>query len=148
MGIVRGASALLLVLACGVAVMAARAEGPGSGEVVDATGSLRVPADYRTAYEFMGSWAVGADQGQGAKELHIVYASPGTTAAYRRDGHFPDGAVLVKEVFSAATGDMTTGTVSHADKLSGWFVMMKDSKRQISGQQTLGRRLGVVLVRC
>lgn len=67
MGIARGAFALLLVLACGVAVVAARAEGPGSEGVVDAIGNLRVPADYRTAYEFMGSWAVGADQGQGAK---------------------------------------------------------------------------------
>jgi hypothetical protein len=33
---------------------------------------------------------------------------------------FPDGSVLVKEVFQAATGPMTTGTVSHAET---WFVM-------------------------
>jgi hypothetical protein len=55
---------------------------------------------------------VAADQGKGSKELHDVYASPGTIAAYRRDGKFPDGAVLVKEVFEAATGEMTTGTVT------------------------------------
>jgi hypothetical protein len=30
--------------------------------VVDAEGNLRVPADYRTAYQFLGSWAVAADQ--------------------------------------------------------------------------------------
>jgi hypothetical protein len=30
--------------------------------------------------------------------------------------------VLVKEVFDAATGAMTTGTVSHAQTLKGWFV--------------------------
>jgi hypothetical protein len=63
----------------------------------------------------LGSWAVAADQGQGSKELHVVYASPGTIAAYRRDGRFPNGAVLVKEVFQAATGQMTTGTVSHSE---------------------------------
>src|SRR5262249_16252375 len=63
------------------------------------------------------SWAVAADQGQGSKQLHVVYASPGTIAAYRTDGRFPDGAVLVKEVFKAATGQMTTGTVSHAETL-------------------------------
>jgi hypothetical protein len=40
---------------------------------------------------------------------------------------FLDAAVLVKEVYRAATGQMTTGTVSHADCLRGWFVMMKDS---------------------
>jgi len=28
--------------------------------VVDAEGNLRVPADYRTAYQFLGSWAVAA----------------------------------------------------------------------------------------
>lgn len=46
--------------------------------------------------------------------------------------------MLVKEVFSAATGDMTTGTVSHADKLSGWFVMMKDSKGRFPGNRLWG----------
>jgi hypothetical protein len=96
--------------------------------VVDANGNLRVPADYRTAYQFLGSWAVAADQGQGSKEVHVVYASPGATAAYRKDGRFPDGSVLVKEVFEATTGAMTTGTVSHAQNLKGWFVMVKDSK--------------------
>jgi hypothetical protein len=96
--------------------------------VVDATGNLRVPADYRSAYQFLGSWAVAADQGQGSKEVHVVYASPGAIAAYRKDGRFPDGSVLVKEVFAATTSTMTTGTVSHAQNLKGWFVMVKDSR--------------------
>ena len=99
-----------------------------AGRVDDAEGNLRVPADYRTAYQFLGSWAVAADQGQGSKEIHVVYASPGTIAAYRKDGWFPDGSVLVKEVSEATTGAMTTGDVSHANILKGWFVMMKDSK--------------------
>src|SRR6516162_6212752 len=101
---------------------------PKTEKVVDGSGNLRVPADYRTAYQFLGSWAVAANQGQGSKEVHVVYASPGATAAYRKDGRFPDGSVLVKEVFEAATGAMTTGTVSHAQNLKGWFVMVKDSK--------------------
>jgi len=144
MRIAGGASALLLAaLACGtVAAVAAQAEGPLAGGAVDAAGNLHVPTDYRTSYEFLGTWAVAADQGQGAKELHTVYASPGTTAAYRRDGHFPDGAVLVKEVYGAATGDMTTGTVSHADKLSGWFVMMKDGKGRFPGNKLWGNGWG------
>jgi hypothetical protein len=96
--------------------------------VVDAEGNLRVPADYRTAYQFLGSWAVAADQGEGSKEVHIVYSSPGTIVGYRKDGRFPDGSVLVKEVFEATTGAMTTGNVSHAKILKGWFVMMKDNK--------------------
>jgi hypothetical protein len=95
--------------------------------VVDANGNLKVPADYRTAYQFLGSWAIAAEKGKGSKNIHVVYASPGTIAAYRKDGHFPDGAVLVKEVFQAATKPMKTGTVSHADALKGWFVMVRDS---------------------
>jgi hypothetical protein len=99
---------------------------------------LHVPDDYRTAYQFLGSWAVASDQGQGSKELHVVYASPEAIGAYRKDGRFPDGAVLVKEVFRAATEDMTTGTVSHADTLKGWFVMMKDSKGRFPGNKLWG----------
>jgi hypothetical protein len=96
--------------------------------VTDAAGNLHVPTAYRTTYESLGSWAVAAEQGQGLKELHAVYASPGTIDAYRKDGRFPDGTVLVKEVFQTAIGQMTTGTVSHADALKGWFVMVKDNK--------------------
>src|SRR5215472_4244536 len=34
---------------------------PKIEKVVDTSGNLRVPGDYRTAYEFLGSWAVSAD---------------------------------------------------------------------------------------
>lgn len=94
--------------------------------VVDRAGNMQVLPDYRTAYQLLGTWAVAADKGTGSKEFHVVYASPGTIAAYRKSGHFPDGAVLVKEVFKATTKPMTTGTVSSADTLDGWFVMVKD----------------------
>jgi hypothetical protein len=98
-----------------------------TASVVDETGNLRVPADYRTDYEVLGTWAVAAEDGPGSKQLHVVYASPGTIAAYRKDRHFPDGTVLVKEVFNTTTENMTTGTVSHAGELAGWFVMVKDN---------------------
>src|ERR1700757_3923130 len=106
--------------------------------VVNDKGSLRVPADYRTAYEMLGSWAVAKDDGPGSKQLHVVYASPGTIAAYRKDGHFPDGTVLVKEVFNTTTQDMTTGTVSSAGTLAGWFVMVKDGVGRFSGNKLWG----------
>jgi Cytochrome P460 len=98
------------------------------GRDVDTGGNLRVPEDYRSTYQLLGSWAVLEPQGQGAKELHVVYASPGALAAYRKEGGFPDGTVLVKEVFVARTATMTTGTVSHAETLRGWFVMVKDRR--------------------
>jgi hypothetical protein len=88
---------------------------------VDDKGNLHVPSDYRTTYLVLGTWAVAKDDGPGSKQLHVVYASPGTIAAYRKDGHFPDGAVLVKEVFDTTTNDMTTGSVSSAGTNSGWL---------------------------
>jgi hypothetical protein len=112
--------------------------GPQAETVDDTIGNLRVPDSYRTSYQLLGSWAVAADQGQGVKEFHVVYASPGTIDAYRKDGRFPDGAVLVKEVFQAATGQMTTGTVSHAEALKGWFVMMKDDVGRHPGNALWG----------
>jgi hypothetical protein len=64
----------------------------------------------------------------GSEEFHVVYASLGTTEAYRKDAHFPDGTVLVKEVYRAATAPMTTGTIGHAVNLRGWFVTLRDRK--------------------
>jgi len=106
--------------------------------VVDANGNLHVPHAYRTTYQFLGIWAVASDQGQGAKELHVVYASPGTVTAYRNTGGFPDGAVLVKEVYMATTGQMTTGTVSRAGALKGWFVVMKDKHARYPNNRLWG----------
>ena len=133
-----GISAMVAVAAHGQMDTTASSAAPKAEAVVDATGNLHVPEAYRTAYQSLGSWAVAADQGQGSKELHVVYASPGTITAYRKEGRFPDGAVLVKEVFQAATGQMTTGTVSRADTLKGWFVMMKDSNGRYAGNRLWG----------
>jgi len=126
------------VAAHGEKAATASSNGPRPQRVADAMGNLRVPDAYRTTYQFLGSWAVAADRGQGSQELHVVYASPGTITAYRKDGHFPDRAVLVKEVFQATTGQMTTGTVSHAEALKGWFVMMRDSSGRHTGNKLWG----------
>ena len=106
--------------------------------VVDQQGNLHVPPEYRAAYEFLGTWAIAANKGVGSSELHAVYANPGTTAAYHTSGHFPDGTVLIKEVYETATAPMTTGTVSHAQTLKGWFVMVKDSKNSHPGNSLWG----------
>jgi hypothetical protein len=135
---IAGISAMFAIAAHGQMDIAGSSNAPKAEAVDDAAGNLHVPDAYRTIYQSLGSWAVGADQGQGSKELHAVYASPGTIAAYRKDGHFPDGAVLVKEVYHAATEPMTTGTVSHADTLKGWFVMVKDSNGRHAGNKLWG----------
>ena len=120
-----GVVATIVVVGHGITKAATDTDVSKAAAVVDAVGNLRVPDNYRAAYQALGSWAVAADEGRGSKELHVVYASPGSVEAYRKDGRFPDGAVLVKEVFKTATQEMTTGTVSYADELKGWFVMVK-----------------------
>jgi hypothetical protein len=116
----------ICLLAGGFAVAATATHALPS--ISDAGGNLHVPVDYRTKYQFLGTWSIASDHGQGAKQMHSVYASPGAVESYKKFGHFPDGTVLVKEVFETATSSMTTGTVSHSDVLKGWFVMVKDSK--------------------
>jgi hypothetical protein len=113
-------------------------DGPRTLATADANGNLHVPDSYRTTFQLLGTWAVASDQGQGAKQLHVVYASPGAIAEYRKDGRFSDGTVLVKEVFEAHTAQMTTGTVSSAGTLKGWFVMVRDSKGRYPGNKLWG----------
>jgi hypothetical protein len=103
-----------------------------------ASDHLRAPVGYRATYQALGTWAVAADKGPGAKQMHMVYASPGAIAAFRKAGHFADGTILVKEVYDADTAPMTTGTVSRAGALKGWFVMIKDSKNAHPGNPLWG----------
>lgn len=123
----------LLVSAC---VPAAPAQVADLG--ADAKCVLHVPTNYRDVYQHLGTWAVAAEGAPGSQQLHIVYASPGAAAAYRATGRFADGTTLVKEVFEAKTAPMTTGTISHAEQLKGWFVMVKDSKNSHPGNKLWG----------
>jgi hypothetical protein len=136
--VIGGYAAMVAFLTSGAADQVQADDAIALAAVVDAQGNLHVPGDYREKYEFLGTWSVAADEAPGAAELHIVYASPGTIAAYRRDGRFPDRTVLVKEVHLAATIEMTTGTVSHPDSLKGWFVMVRDRNGRYSENDTWG----------
>lgn len=119
---------ILAFLSAIALVSLARAQPPSSASLVDSRGDLRVPAHYRTRYESLGAWAVRTGAATPVAQMHIVYASPGTIEHYRATGHFADGTVLVKEVWDADTQPMTTGTVSHAGRLKGWFVMVRASR--------------------
>jgi len=138
LGISRIVAATIALVGYGAMRTTAAEDLSFAATVVDAAGKLRVPQDYRTTYQSLGSWAIAADEGRGSKEVHVVLASPGSIEAYRKDGHFPDGTVLVKEVFKAATKELTTGTVSSADQLKGWFVMVRDGAGRHSGNALWG----------
>jgi hypothetical protein len=135
---ISGVAAAIVIAALGPMQAISISSASQTQAAVDAEGNLHVPPDYRTTYEALGSWAIAADEGRGSKELHVVLASPGSIEAYRKAGRFPDGPVLVKEVFKTATKEMTTGTVSHADELKGWFVMVKDSAGRHRGNALWG----------
>src|SRR5262245_57736782 len=133
--------AICVAVSSSAAVTVYGAGSPGRqaewSSIVDHDGNMHVPPGYRARYEFLGTWVVAGDS-QAAKELHVVYASPGVIDEYRRSKRFADGAVLVKEVFQAQTAQMTTGTVSRADTLKGWFVMVKDAKGRYPGNKLWG----------
>src|SRR5215813_4693299 len=59
-------------------------------------GGISLPAEYRDKFEHMGTWAVATKPDKPVDELHVVYTRPEDIQAYRRDGKFPDGAVLFK----------------------------------------------------
>ena len=98
----------------------------GYDVAVDDSGNVKLPeVPFRTDWVLLGSWTVNGEDG--AEGMHIVYTQPGVAEAYRETGLFPDGTVLVKELRAASTEDLTTGRVSYAAKLQGWFVMVKDA---------------------
>lgn len=117
---------------------------PGYEAAVDVQGNIRVPAvDYGAEWRLLGSWSIAGDvPGGGAAEFHVVYVQQGVIEAYRATGVFPDGSVLVKELFSTVTEDMTTGHVSRAAARSGWFVMVKDSTNRFPGNPLWGEGWG------
>ncbi len=106
-------------------------------------GAIVVPPDYRTDFAALGTWSIaGGEEGGGAAEHHVVYAPQEAVAAYRANGTFPDGAVIVKELFSTVTEDMTTGHVSRESSTVGWFVMVKDAQGRFPDNPLWGEGWG------
>ena len=91
-------------------------------------GGISLPVAYREKFLHLGTWAVATKPDKPIDELHGVYARPEDVLAYRRDGKFPDGAVLVKEITNVGSDKMTTGQSTWSKDVKVWFVMIKDSK--------------------
>ena len=104
--------------------------------LVDDTGQIKLPENFRDDWTFLGTWSIAEEDversseasGHGAAGLHNVYTQRGVAESFNRTGEFPDGAVIVKELLTAVTASMTTGTVSHGTAIEGWFVMVKDTE--------------------
>ena len=61
--------------------------------------------------------------------FHPVYIDPGALAAYERDGAWPDGAVLVKELVSVGTKRASSGKGYFMGDYIGLEVAIKDASR-------------------
>lgn len=135
-------TSLILSMMVGVPALVHAESAPiykgAAAEVVDGKGNMHVPKEYRTVYQMLGTWAVASDSGPGNKEMHVVYASPKTITAFRKSGHYPDGTVLVKEVYKSSNNKMTTGLVGSPGALVGWFVMVKDDMHRFPDNKLWG----------
>lgn len=96
-------------------------------DLVDKAGNIRKPTQYRDLYQLLGTYTVLDPKGD---QMHVTYASPGTAEYYRKTGQFPDGAVLVKEVFGTEHAQLTTGDSHWASGTKVWFVKIKDDKHR------------------
>ncbi len=112
-------------------------------DIVSDSGDISFPEDF-LEWQTLGAWST-ADGAGTTNGMHQVYVSPGTIDAYRSTGKFPDGAVLVKEVRSAATAQLSTGAASYATDKGVWFVMVKDAQQRFGDNPLWGDGWGWAL---
>jgi len=111
-------------------------------KLVDKTGNIRKPDDYRDLYQMLGAYLVLDPKGN---QMHFTWASPGTAEYYRRNQKFADGTVLVKEVFGTDHAQLTTGDANWAADTKIWFVLIKDTKGRYANNSLWGDGWGWAL---
>ena len=134
---------LLLLLLAGFQQGRSQSQNNYSGyDLVDKAGNISKPSDFRERYQAIGTYMVLNPNGN---QMHVTYASPGTAEIYRNTGKFPDGTVLVKEVFGTDHAQLTTGDAHWASGTKVWFVMIKDEKGRFSDNPLWGDGWGWAL---
>lgn len=101
-------------------------------QYVNSDGDISLPDDFRLNWSHLGSWIVDDSEAPGAG-FHDVYTQPDAVRAYRENGVFPDGAVLVKEIRGIEAKTLTTGPAQWAKDTAVWFVMVKDDEARFDG---------------
>ena len=100
--------------------------------IVDQSGNITLPQNYRHQWSHIGSWLIEDPEAPG-HGFHDVYLQSDAVTHYRKTGQFPDGAAIVKEVRKIEQGSKTTGQAQWAGDIKIWFVMIKDSKGRFKG---------------
>lgn len=121
------------------------AQTDGFSPYVAKDGGISLPLDYREKFMHLGTYAVATKPGQPVDEMHNVYASSEDVMAYRKNGKFPDGATLVKDVMTVSPEKLTTGETSSSKNVKIWFVMVKDAKGRFPGNDLWGDGWGWAL---
>ncbi|MCW8886130.1 MAG: cytochrome P460 family protein [Motiliproteus sp.] len=114
-------------------------------QAVDSQGNISLPADFRKNMTHLGSWFVPEGPASG---FHDVYTENSSVEAFRREGKFPDGAVLIKELRASESGDYTTGKGVHyatSTATKQHFVMIKDSSNRFKNNGSWGDGWGWAL---
>lgn len=130
-------TAIIMVLFFIAAVTLAAGQKPGSfSPHVDSKGSISLPTDFRSTWVHLGTWLVtstaaagrGIDPTSPGTGIHTVYTEPESLKTYKKDGQWPDGAMLVMEVRAMKWDDLPTGHVIVEGEPVRWLVMVKDSR--------------------
>jgi hypothetical protein len=141
-------AATLLILALGNQPATPQARNSFDGfKLVDKSGNIQKPADYRDLYQTLGTYVVLDPKG--GNQMHLTYASPGAADYYRRNKKFADGTVLVKEVFGTDHAQMTTGDAHWAKGTKGSRkINFTDSARWCSSIAGVICRASEQVMRC
>ncbi len=131
-----------LALAVSTLMLAPRAQEAEFSPYVGAGGTLSVPEGYQSNLVFIGTWAIHNKEGSGVAGVHNVYTNAEAVAHYREHGEWLDGAIIVKELLDVNSGKKTTGQVSWATEISGWFVMVRDAQGRFPDNPLWGNGWG------
>ena len=120
---------------------------------VDSKGAIQLPPDFRASWVHLGSRVVtsqtaagsGLGQANPGTGFHDVYTQPESLQAYRKNGTWPDGGILLMEVRSITWDDLPTGHVIAEGEPVKWFAMVKDSKGRFPGNTNWGDGWGWAL---
>jgi hypothetical protein len=145
---------LLIVPLLMITVAYAAGEKPGSfSPHVDSKGNISLPTDFRSTWVHLGTWLVtstaaagqGIDQTGPGTGIHTVYTQPESLNAYKKNGQWPDGSMLVMEIRAMKWDDLPTGHVIVEGEPVKWLVMVKDAKGRFPKNQNWGDGWGWAL---
>lgn len=136
---------LMIGVTSSLAELTLQAQDDSFSPYVDGKGNISLPSDFETTFVNVGTVAVEKKSEEPVMELHGTYTRKEDLAAFKLDGKFSDGAILVKEVRAVTNSKLTTGAASYGANIKVWFVMVKDAKGRFPNNELWGDGWGWAL---